>query len=375
MRKRRKFFIRGKMRLVIKVGTSTLTSKNGLLNREYIFSLAEQISGLQDDNHEIIIVSSGAVGAGQAKLGVSSDRETTREKQAFAAIGQPLVMNAYSDAFLKYGKTVAQILLTREVFDKRAEYINARNTLNVLIRNKAIPIINENDSVSISEINFGDNDTLAALVAATIDADKLIIFTDVDGFYKGNSATSEIIPQIEKITEEIERYATGGSSSDKGTGGMKTKITAAKIAAASGVDTVITNGSKLYLLTDIVSDCQAGTVIKAKKQCLLAKKSWIAFSKKSKGTIFVDNKAADILLNKGKSLLPAGIVKISGTFHRGDTVNIANAETKKDFARGLTNYDSSVVEKIKGKKTIDIKKIMDTEEDEIIHRDNMVLLR
>ncbi|MDR3306688.1 MAG: glutamate 5-kinase [Endomicrobium sp.] len=363
------------MRLVIKVGTSTLTSKNGLLNREYIFSLAEQISGLQDDNHEIIIVSSGAVGAGQAKLGVSSDRETTREKQAFAAIGQPLVMNAYSDAFLKYGKTVAQILLTREVFDKRAEYINARNTLNVLIRNKAIPIINENDSVSISEINFGDNDTLAALVAATIDADKLIIFTDVDGFYKGNSATSEIIPQIEKITEEIERYATGGSSSDKGTGGMKTKITAAKIAAASGVDTVITNGSKLYLLTDIVSDCQAGTVIKAKKQCLRAKKSWIAFSKKSKGTIFVDNKAADILLNKGKSLLPAGIVKISGTFHRGDTVNIANAETKKDFARGLTNYDSSVVEKIKGKKTIDIKKIMDTEEDEIIHRDNMVLLR
>ena len=362
------------MRLVIKVGTSTLTSKDGLLNREYIFNLAQRLSELQDNNHEIIIVSSGAVGAGRAKLGVSSRTKTTRENQAFAAVGQPLVMNAYSDAFIKYGKTVAQILLTREVFDKRAEYINARNTLNVLLQNKVIPIINENDTVSISEINFGDNDTLAALVASTIDADKLIIFTDVDGFYRGNPATSELIPKIDKITEDIESYATSGSSSGKGTGGMKTKITAAKIAAASGVDTIITNGSKLNLLKNIVSDCQAGTVIKAEKQCLQAKKSWIAFSKKAKGTIFVDNKAADILSNKGKSLLPAGIVKISGTFHRGDTVNIANAATKKDFARGLINYDSSIVEKIKGKKTIDIKKVMDTQEDEIVHRDNMVLL-
>ncbi|MDR2251233.1 MAG: glutamate 5-kinase [Endomicrobium sp.] len=358
------------MRLVIKVGTSTLMSKEGLLNREYIFNLAQRLSKLQDDNHEIIIVSSGAVGAGRAKLGVYSKPKTTKERQAFAAVGQPLVMNAYSDAFMKYGKTVAQILLTREGFDKRAEYINARNTLNVLIQNKVIPIINENDTVSISEINFGDNDTLAALVAASIDADKLIIFTDVDGFYRGHPATSELIHKIDKITEDIERYATSG----KGAGGMKTKITATKIAVASGVETVITNGSKLSLLKDIISDCQTGTVIKAEEQILQAKKSWIAFSKKPKGTIFVDNKAADILLNKGKSLLPAGIVKISGTFHRGDTVNIANAETKKDFARGLTNYDSSVVEKIKGKKTIDINKIIDTEEDEIIHRDNLVLL-
>ncbi|MCA6085820.1 glutamate 5-kinase [Candidatus Endomicrobiellum agilis] len=363
------------MRLVIKIGTSTLTLKDGLLNRKYIFSLAKHLSELQDDNHEIIIVSSGAVGAGQAKLGLLSRPKTTREKQAFAAVGQPLVMNAYSDAFLKYGKTVAQILLTREVFDKRTEYINARNTLNVLIQNKVVPIINENDTVSISELNFGDNDTLAALVASTIDADKLILFTDVDGFYRGNLATSELIHKIDKITEDIESYATSGSSSGKGTGGMKTKITAAKIATASGVDTVITNGLKLNLLKNIISDCQVGTVIKAKKQCLQAKKSWIAFSKKSKGTIFVDTKAADILLNKGKSLLSAGIVKITGPFHRGDTVNIANIETKKDFARGLTNYDSSVIEKIKGKKTIDIKKIMDIEEDEIIHRDNLVLLQ
>jgi glutamate 5-kinase len=219
------------MRLVVKVGTSTLTSVDGLLNRDYIFNLAQKVSLLQDDNHEIIIVSSGAVAAGRTKIGVCPKPKTTREKQAFAAIGQPLVMSAYSDAFSKYGKTVAQVLLTREVFDKRAEYINARNTLSILIENKVIPIINENDTVSISEINFGDNDTLAALVAATIDADKLIIFTDVNGFYKGTSETSELIAKIEKITEEIESYATRGSLSAKGTGGMKTKIAAAKIAA------------------------------------------------------------------------------------------------------------------------------------------------
>jgi glutamate 5-kinase len=362
------------LRLVIKIGTSTLTSKDGLLNRKYISSLAKHLCELQDDNHEIIIVSSGALSAGQAKLRVSSKPKTTREKQAFAAVGQPLVMNAYSDAFLKYGKTVAQILLTREVFDKRTEYINARNTLNVLIQNKVVPIINENDTVSISELNFGDNDTLAALVASTIDADKLILLTDVDGFYRGTPQTSKLIHKIDKITEDIESYATSSSSSAKGTGGMKTKITAAKIATASGVDTVIANGSKLNLLKNIISDCQVGTVIKAKKQYLQAKKSWIAFSKKSKGTIFVDNKAADILLNKGKSLLPAGIVKVIGTFHRGDTVNIANAQTKKDFARGLANYDSNIIEKIKGKKNVDIKKIIASKEDEVIHRDNLVLL-
>jgi glutamate 5-kinase len=253
------------MRLVIKIGTSTLTSKEGLLNRKYIFSLAKHLSELQDDNHEIIIVSSGAVSAGQAKFGVSSKPKTTKEKQAFAAVGQPLVMNAYSDAFLKYGKTVAQILLTREVFDKKTEYINARNTLNVLIQNKAIPIINENDTVSTSEINFGDNDTLAALVASTVDADKLILFTDVDGLYKGSPKTSELIHKIDKITEDIESYATSCSSSGKGTGGMKTKITAAKIATTSGVDTVITNGSKLNLLKNIISGDQVGTIVKANR--------------------------------------------------------------------------------------------------------------
>ncbi|MDR1926732.1 MAG: glutamate 5-kinase [Endomicrobium sp.] len=363
------------MRIVIKVGTSTLTTKDGLLNRKYISDLVDKVVELQKDNHEILIVSSGAVAAGRFRFGGNFKAVTLRDKQAFAAVGQPLVMNAYSNAFAKYGKVVAQLLLTREVFDKRINYINARNTLSTLLKSKVTPIMNENDSVSIDELNFGDNDTLASLVAAAIDADELIIFTDVDGFYRGNPSTSSIIPRIEKITEEIENFASRNSSSGKGTGGMKTKISAAKIAAASGVDTIITNGLKLNLLKDIVSGRQqAGTIIKAKKHCLGAKKSWIAFSKKTKGTIFVDTIAEEVLLNKGKSLLASGIVKISGNFQRGDTVNIANVETGKDFARGLTNYNSENLEKIKSKKTLDMRKIINIIEDEIIHRDNMVIL-
>ncbi|MDR3256888.1 MAG: glutamate 5-kinase [Endomicrobium sp.] len=360
--------------MVIKVGTSILTGVDGLLNKKYISDLVANLIELQKDKHEILIVSSGAIGAGRARLHINVRPKTLREKQAFAAVGQPLVMNAYSNAFAKYGKSVAQILITRDDFDGRAKYINIRNTLNALIGNNVTPIINENDSVAIEEINFGDNDTLAALVAAAMDAEKLVIFTDVDGFYDGHSSNSSVIPRIEKITEEIENLATSSSSSGKGTGGMKTKIIAAKIAVASGVDTIITNGLKLNLLKEIISGCQVGTIIKAKKRCLGAKKMWIAFSKKPKGTIFIDAKASEIVISKGKSLLAVGITKVNGIFKRGDTVNISDAETKKDFARGLTNYDSEDVEKIKGKKTSEMKKIIDVTDDVVIHRDNLVLL-
>ncbi|MDR0956569.1 MAG: glutamate 5-kinase [Endomicrobium sp.] len=364
------------MRIVIKVGTSILTDKNsGLLNKKYILCLAKTISELQKDNHEILIVSSGAVIAGRAHTDVNIKSKTLKYKQAFAAIGQPLIISTYSNAFVKYGKMVAQILLTRDVFNERVKYLNARNTLNTLIKNNIVPIINENDSVSIDELNFGDNDTLAALVAVTINADKLVIFTDVDGFYYGNLARSSIIHKIEKITEEIEKFASESSSSGKGTGGMKTKISAAKIAGASGVDTIIMNGLKLSLLKNIIMDnYHEGTIIKAQKQFLEAKKSWIAYSKKTKGTIYVDKKASEILLNKGKSLLAVGIIKVQGNFQRGDTVNIACTDTKKDFARGLTNYDNVTLEKIKGKKSTDIKNFMNIIEDEVIHRNKLVLI-
>lgn len=362
------------MRIVIKVGTSTLTTKEGLLNEQYIFNLAKEISVLREYGHKILVVSSGAVSAGKSHLCIKDKHKALREKQAYAAVGQPLLMNAYSKAFADYNNIVSQILLTRDVFDRRTNYINVRNTLNTLIESNIIPIINENDSVSIDEINFGDNDMLSALVALAVDADKLIIFTDVDGVYNGNPKTSLVISKIDHITEEIEKLASSDSSSGKGTGGMKTKIIAAKIATASGVDTIITNGAKLNLLKEIILGTPVGTMVLASKKHLEAKKSWIAFSKKSKGTIFIDQKAEDFLLNKGKSLLAVGITKVSGTFKRGDTINIANAQTKKDFARGLTNYDSDILEKVKGKKTQEIKKIVDVGDQEIIHRDNLVII-
>lgn len=362
------------MKIVIKVGTSTLTDKEGLLNKKYISEFAAVVSGIEKNGHNVIIVSSGAIGAGIGHLKLKSRPETLREKQALAAVGQPLVMNAYNEAFAKYGITVAQLLLTRDDFDSRTKYINARNTMSELIEKNIIPIINENDTIAVEEINFGDNDTLGALVASAVDADTLIILTDVDGLYDGHPSSGKLISKVEKITEEIEAFASPKSSSGKGTGGMKTKVLAAKIAAASGVNTVITNGMKLKLLNDIIECKEVGTVFSAGKNPLEAKKSWIAFSKKPKGTLFVDKKAAEALTLRGKSLLAAGVTDISGAFKRGDTVIVADKDTKKDFARGLINYDFEDMIKIKGKNTKEMKKIIASGEDEVIHRDNLVIL-
>ncbi|MDR2192453.1 MAG: glutamate 5-kinase [Endomicrobium sp.] len=363
------------MKLVIKVGTSTITDKNGVLNGQYISAFAQAVARLKKENNEILIVSSGAIGAGLGRLKLQHRPSALREKQALAAIGQPLIMNAYAKSFSLHNMLVAQVLLTRDDFENRVKYINARNTLCELIERNVVPIINENDTVAVEEINFGDNDTLAALTACAVDADILIILTDVDGLYDGIPSKSKLIDKIEKITPEIEKYATRKSSSGKGIGGMSAKIAAAKIAVSSGVDVIITNGSKLELLNNIAAKEKCGTLFKADKRRLEAKKSWIAFGKKPKGNIVVDKKAAQALIENGKSLLAAGIVKASGNFKRGDTVIISEMESKKDFARGLVNFDSAEMQKIKGKKSKEIQKIIASAEEEAVHRDNLVIIR
>ncbi|MDR1195017.1 MAG: glutamate 5-kinase [Endomicrobium sp.] len=311
------------MKIIIKIGTSTLTDKTGGLNKKYIASLAKNISNLRKDGNEILIVSSGAIGAGMGCLKLKNKPKTLRQKQALAAVGQPLIMNAYGEAFRVYGINVAQVLLTRDDFDNRIKYINARNTLCELMEKGIIPVINENDTVAVEEINFGDNDTLAALAAAAVDADKLIIFTDVDGLYEGHPSRGLFIARVEKITEDIESFAGSDSSSGKGRGGMKTKILAAKIAAAAGADTIIANGANPDILKDINNEKARCTVFKAKTCRMEAKKSWIAFGKKPKGILTVDKKAAEALIKKGKSLLAAGITGVSGNFKRGDTVTVS----------------------------------------------------
>jgi len=253
------------MKIVIKVGTSTLTCKDGGLYEKYISDLAKTLSELQDAKNQIILVSSGAIGAGMGKLGLQKRPGSLRQKQALAAIGQPIIMNAYAAAFKKHSKVVAQVLLTRDDFDDKTRFANVCNTLTELLSSAAIPIINENDTTAVEEINFGDNDSLAALVAAAVKADKLIIFTDVDGLYDGDPSKGKLISRVDKITPEIESYASPKSQSGKGVGGMKTKVLAAKIATASGVDVIITNGAKLNLLGKIIKEGGAGTHFPAKK--------------------------------------------------------------------------------------------------------------
>jgi glutamate 5-kinase len=360
------------MKIVIKIGTSALTDKDGFLNKKYISEFSNSIADLKAEGFDIVIVSSGAIGAGRRQLNFAQPK-TVRQKQALAAIGQPIIMSAYSQEFSKHNINAAQLLLTRDNFDNREKYINIRNTLTELLQNGVIPIINENDTVAVEEINFGDNDTLAALASIAIEADILIMLTDVDGLYDGKPSQAKLISKVEKITPEIESFASGYSSSKKGTGGMRTKVAAAKAAVLSGIDAMVVSFLKHNLLKEIIARKNNGTHFAANKTRINTKKSWIAFSRKTKGYIFVDKKAADILINKGKSLLAAGIIGIEGNFKRGDTVIIADSD-KKDFARGLSNYDAADLEKIKGKKTSEIKKILPAAEEEAVHRDNLAIL-
>jgi glutamate 5-kinase len=362
------------MKIVIKIGTSSLTDKNGFLNEKSMSGFTQSIAELKEIGHEIVLVSSGAISAGLGKLKIKSKPQTLRVKQALAAIGQPIIMNAYCKNFAKCNINIAQILLTRDDFDDRTKYINARNTLNELLQRDIVAIVNENDTVAVEEINFGDNDTLGALVSTLIGADMLIICTDVDGLYKGEPSKSALIKRVEKITPEIEACALPHSSSAKGRGGMQTKIIAAKIASASGIETMIINTSKHKQLKNIIISKENGTYFVAQKIHLEAKKSWIAFGKKTKGSIFVDEQAMQMLINTGKSLLAAGVVQVSGNFKRGDTIMICANDDKKEFARGLTNFDSPMIMMIKGKKTTEIKKLFPTADEEVVHRDNLAIV-
>jgi len=361
------------MRVVIKVGTNLLTGRDGSLDRGRIRVFAEELAALRRKDMQVVLVSSGAIGAGMGKLGVTKRPSSLREKQALAAIGQPLLMDAYQENFERLGITIAQVLLTRQDFDDRKRYLNARSTLLTLLDLGVVPIINENDTVAVDEINFGDNDTLAALVAGKVAADLLILLTDVDGLYSGVPGKSPLIPVVAKVTAEIEACASCVSGSGKGTGGMKTKLNAARMAASAGVKMVIANGSTPGIVTRIMGGEAVGTAFLPQRS-LEARKCWIAFGTKCRGKIVVDEGAERALTLQGKSLLPSGITEAEGRFDVGDAVSIVNPG-RKEIGRGLTYYSAATVNKIKGKKTSDVRKILpDAGFDEVIHRDNLVIL-
>jgi len=362
-------------RLVIKVGTRVLTHETGKLNLHRIESLVREVADLTNSGREVILVSSGAVGAGMGKLGLNEKPKTIPEKQAAAAVGQGLMMHIYEKLFAEYGLVVAQVLLTREDVADRRRYLNARNALFRLLQFGVVPIVNENDTIAIEEIRLGDNDTLSAMVAGLADAGLLIILSDIEGLYTSNpreNSAAQLISEVEEITPEIEILA-GGAGTKMGTGGMVTKIQAARIAASFGIPMVITHGKKTGALRRVVAGDPCGTLFLPGEHKPAAKKRWIAFGSNIKGSITVDQGAYEAVIKHGRSLLPIGVVDAQGEFHTGNVISILSPQGD-EFARGITNYHLEELIKIKGKNSSDIENILGYKDfDEVIHRDNLAV--
>ncbi|MGB9878013.1 MAG: glutamate 5-kinase [bacterium] len=352
---------------VIKVGTSTLIGEGEEIDEAYIGELASSIAEVKRRGVKVILVTSGAIRAGLSHLKIG-DNFSLPFVQAIAAIGQGILMRIYESAFSRHNLTIGQVLLTHEDLATRARFLNARNTLLSLLELGAIPIINENDTVATEEIKFGDNDILAGMVSATVSADILLLLSDVEGLLdeKGN-----LIPRIDSITEEI--ISLAGPAGKWGRGGMKSKIEAARIATSAGVDVVIANGREKEVIQRIILENESiGTYIPAKKR-MRAKKQWLTFISRPRGKVVVNEGARRAIIEEGKSLLPVGVIGVEGGFKRGDVVRIICEG--KEFARGLTNYDSAELRLIMGHHSSEIEKILGYKGyEEVIHRDNLALI-
>ena len=355
------------------MGSSSISYDNGKPNLTRLELLVRELSDLHNSGIEVILVSSGAIGVGVNRLGFSKRPKNIPEKQAAAAVGQGLLMHIYEKLFSEYGVTVGQVLLTREDFSCRTRFLNARNTLYALMGLGVIPIINENDTVAVDEIKLGDNDNLAALVGGLVDTELLILLSDVNGLYSCDPRVNKdagLIPEVCEITDEIENLA-GGAGSCLGTGGMSTKIQAAKVAINSGFVTVLANSSEKDVVRRIMAGENIGTIFWPQEK-LENKKMWIAYSSSVQGRIIVDGGAAQAILENGKSLLPSGIIGVEGPFEVGNTVSVLDPKGK-EIARGIVNYAAREIEKIKGSHSREIRKILGHQDyDEIIHRNNLV---
>ncbi|MFH1594150.1 MAG: glutamate 5-kinase, partial [Candidatus Omnitrophota bacterium] len=352
-------------KIVVKIGTSVIAKAGGGLDRDAIIGIARQVSFLLDKNIKVILVSSGAIGAGLDILNSRTIPSSLSGLQATASIGQSELMHIYSEAFKKRNYFVGQILLTQDDFDHRRRYLNIKYTMEALLGKRAVPIVNENDTVATEEIKCGDNDRLSSLVADLSEADLLIILTDVDGLY---DKEGKVVSTVEGITGQI-RGLVGKKCLPFTKGGMATKIEAAERVTRAGIDCLVANGRRENIILELVKGAGTGTHFKALAVKAKAKKRWIAYSSKVKGSILVDDGAKTILINKHKSLLSSGIIGKDGNFKAGDVISIMGSE-KKEFARGLTNYSSKEIERIKGLKTGAIEAALGYKDhDEVVHRD------
>lgn len=363
-------------RIVVKVGSSILASVEKGLHYDVFSRLTKEISELKRQGYEIVLVSSGAIAAGMEKLGYKTRPQAITQKQATAAVGQTRLMNIYENYFSRYQQMVAQVLLTHDDLSHRRRFLNARNTLLTLLKLGIIPIINENDTVVVEEIKVGDNDNLSALITNLIGADLLIILTDIEGLCDSdpranpNARCISLVEDIDVDTREI----AGGTKSETSVGGMVSKIQAARKASRFGIPTVVARGTKEEVLHQILKGKEIGTLILPKGEALSSRKHWIAFNPKPKGDLIVDDGAKKAIVQKGKSLLPSGVVKIKGGFDRGDLVTCLGPRGK-EFARGLVNYSATELEKIKGFRSDQIESVLGYKySDEVIHRDDLVVL-
>ncbi len=362
-------------RIVIKVGTSTLTKEDGNLNIDKINKLVREISLLSNNGYEVVLVTSGAVGAGMGRLRMSERPKTLTEKQAVAAVGQVALTHLYQNLFSGYNKIIAQFLLTKADFSDRNRYLNARNVSLNLLKKGIIPVVNENDAVVADEIKVGDNDTLSALVAGLIDADLLIILSDIEGLYNKNPQKyddAKLIKLVGKIDEDVKKMA-GMEGSKFGTGGMYTKIIAAEMATKIGTNLVIASGGEPENINKIVNYEMVGTLFVKSNKRIKSKKYWLAYGTNKNGNIYIDSGAEKALLS-GNSLLPVGVKKVEGKFEKGTVVQILNSKGNV-IAKGIANYSSDEINIIRGYKSDEIENVLGYKyDDNVIHIDNLTIL-
>lgn len=361
---------------VVKVGSSVLAGDDGRLDLDKVDHLAEQLCKVVETGRKVALVSSGAVAAGIGRLGLKSRPDNLRQLQAAAAIGQSYLMRAYDEGMRRHGHHAAQLLLTHEDFDSRPRYLNMRNTLNALFEWDAVPIINENDTISVDEIKFGDNDRLAAMVANLIQAPLLVILSVVDGLHLTDPALpgpAEVVSCVPVIDDRVMNLVCKGRRSKMGTGGMGSKLTSARLVTQAGGSVIIASGSRPEPLTRILAGEEVGTLFLAHGNSHSARKRWIGLTARPRGRLIVDAGAREAL-EKGRSLLAIGVVEIVGDFGKGDVVAIRDAEGR-EFARGLCNYSAEDARSIRGKHTFQVRKMLgDSLYDEVVHRDNLVLI-
>jgi glutamate 5-kinase len=362
---------------VVKVGSSVLAGRDGRLDLDRIDHLAAQLCEVTATGRRVALVSSGAVAAGVGRLGLKGRPDNLRQLQAAAAIGQPYLMLCYDEGMRKRGRNAAQLLLTHEDFDGRARYLNMRNTLNALFEFGAVPIINENDTISVDEIKFGDNDRLAAMLANLLQAPLLVILSVVDGLYLTDPAKpgpAEVVSCVPRIDDDVLSLACGGVKSAMGTGGMQSKLASARLVTQAGGSVVIASGTRPDPLTRILAGEEVGTLFLAHGNHHTARKRWIGLTARPRGRLVVDAGARKALETGLNSLLAIGVVEVVGDFEKGDVVAVCDSEGR-EFARGLSNYGAADARAVQGRHTLEARALLGSSlYDEVVHRDNLVLI-